>query len=150
MKLFTGRDMLRQILVDTSFFYAHAYADDPHHREAVKFLENPPVPLVTTNFIFDELMTILRYNFGHRVAVTYGQSLRKSKLVNILRITPEDEESAWEIFSRYSDQKFSFTDCTSFAFMRRLGITEAAAFDIHFEVAGFLRLPPASLASRGQ
>jgi len=137
--------MLRRIFVDTSFFYAHAYADDPHHREAVKFLKSSPAPLVTTNFVFDELVTILRYNFGHRVAVLYGESLRKSRLVTIVRVTPEDEDSAWEIFSRFSDQKFSFTDCTSFALMRRLGITEAATFDIHFDVAGFLRLPPVPL-----
>lgn len=134
--------------MDTSFFYAHACADDPHHREAVRFLENPPAPLVTSNFIFDELVTILRYNFGHRVAVIYGQALQKSRVVSILRVTPEDEESAWEIFSRFDDQKFSFTDCTSFALMRRLGITEAAAFDIHFEAAGFLRLPPVPLPAR--
>ena len=134
---------MRRIFVDTSFFYA--YADDPHHSEAVKFLKNSPAPLVTTNFVFDELVTILRYNFGHHVAVLYGESLRKSRLVTIVRVTPEDEDSAWEIFSRFSDQKFSFTDCTSFALMRRLGITEAAAFDIHFDVAGFLRLPPVPL-----
>jgi len=35
---------------------------------------------------------------------------------------------------------FSFTDCTSFAVMRQLGITTAFAFDEHFEQFGFIRV----------
>ncbi len=132
---------MRQILVDTGFFYAHAFAGDAHHREAVDFVSQAPAPLVTTNFIFDELITILRYDFGHRVAVQYGKHLRDSSLCALIRLTPEDEEAAWTLFCRYADQGFSFTDCTSFALMHRLRITEAAAFDAHFEIAGFLRRP---------
>lgn len=139
---------MRQIFVDTSLFYAHAFARDVHHRLAVDFLRRPPAPLVTTNFVFDELVTILRYDFGHRVAAEYGRHLLESKICALARLTPEDEEAAWHLFLKYADQNFSFTDCTSFAFMRRLGITEAATFDSHFETAGFVRLPGASPARR--
>ncbi|MQL51549.1 PIN domain-containing protein [Desulfofundulus thermobenzoicus] len=139
---------MRQIFVDTSFWYAHAFAGDPHHKEAVAFLSRVPAPLITTNFIFDELVTILRYDFGHRVAVEYGKRLKESKICTLVRLLPTDEEHAWELFCKYSDQNFSFTDCTSFAFMQRLEIKEAAAFDVHFETAGFVRLPPVSLKKK--
>ena len=38
---------------------------------------------------------------------------------------------------KYADQQISFTDCVSFAMMRRLGIGAAFAFDRHFRDAGF-------------
>ncbi|NSW84612.1 MAG: PIN domain-containing protein [Syntrophothermus sp.] len=136
---------MRQIFVDTSFFYAHAFRGDPHHRAAVEFLENAAFPLVTSNYVFDELVTILRCDFGHKTAVGYGERLRESKICTVARLAPQDEERAWEIFLKYSDQDFSFTDCTSFAFMERLGIKEAAAFDSHFEIFGFVRLPAVPL-----
>lgn len=60
-------------------------------------------------------------------------------------ISQEDEEAAWQYFLKYADQAFSFTDCTSFAMMTRLGIKEAACFDSHFDTAGFIRLPQVPL-----
>lgn len=139
---------MRLIFVDTSFFYAHAYARDSHHLEAVKFLEHLPAPLITTNFVFDELITILRYDFGHEIATKYGGYLRESNICTIARLLIKDEEAAWRFFLKYDDQDFSFTDCTSFAFMQRVGIREAAAFDAHFDAAGFVRLPAAAPGKR--
>ncbi|WP_123931087.1 type II toxin-antitoxin system VapC family toxin [Thermodesulfitimonas autotrophica] len=139
---------MRQIFVDTSFWYAHAFAGDAHHREAVAFLSHVPAPLVTSNFVFNELMTILRYDFGHHVAVKYGKHLRESKICTLVRLNTADEETAWALFLKHSDQNFSFTDCTSFALMRRLGINEAAAFDGHFDAAGFTRLPAVPLRKK--
>jgi predicted nucleic acid-binding protein len=136
---------MRIIFVDTSFFYAFAYIKDRYHLQAVEFLARPPSPLITTNFIFDELVTILRYDFGHEIAANFGEKVLNSKLCTITRITFEDEKEAWKIFRKYEDQSFSFTDCTSFALMKRLEISEAACFDAHFDTVGFTRLPPIKL-----
>jgi predicted nucleic acid-binding protein len=47
---------------------------------------------------------------------------------------------AWEIFARFNVAKeWSFTDCTSYAVMKQLGITEVFAFDHHFTQMGFVR-----------
>lgn len=48
-------------------------------------------------------------------------------------LPPFDIRSAWVIFERYADKDWSFTDCTSFVVMERLGITQAFAFDRHFK-----------------
>ena len=42
-----------------------------------------------------------------------------------------------EIFEKYSDQKFSFTDCTSFVLARRQNVAEVFGFDHHFSMFGF-------------
>ncbi len=42
-----------------------------------------------------------------------------------------------EIYKKYSDQFFSFTDCTSFAIMESLKIEEALAFERHFTFEAF-------------
>jgi predicted nucleic acid-binding protein len=43
---------------------------------------------------------------------------------------------AWILFQRYSDKRFSFVDCASFALMKRLGIPAAFAFDEDFRRLG--------------
>ena len=49
---------------------------------------------------------------------------------------------AWDAFQMYNvDKTWSFTDCTSFAVMKNMGLTEVFAFDHHFEQMGFIRLP---------
>ena len=133
------------LFADTSFFYALAYKRDPHHAEALKLLNSLRIPLLTSNYVFDELITILRYDFSHQISVQYGQSIRLSKLCSIMHISNEDEDAAWDIFVKYNDQKFSFTDCTSFAVMKRLNLKEVACFDVHFDTAGFIRLPQVPL-----
>ena len=58
------------------------------------------------------------------------------------QIPAEVRQSAWEIFVRYADQSFSFTDCTSFALMRAMRISEAFTFDrTDFGAAGFVAVP---------
>ncbi|MDI6710710.1 MAG: hypothetical protein QME76_08520 [Bacillota bacterium] len=53
------------------------------------------------------------------------------QVVKMLPITPERWQRAWELFVRYSDKDFSFTDCTSFAVMNELKLPAALAFDHH-------------------
>ena len=55
----------------------------------------------------------------------------------ILRPEAEDEFKALELFRKLGDQQVSFTDCVSFALMRRYGIDKAFGFDRHFVHAGF-------------
>jgi predicted nucleic acid-binding protein len=53
----------------------------------------------------------------------------------------ELEKEAFRIFEKYTDKRLSFTDCTSFALMKRLGISKAFAFDEDFLAVGFELVP---------
>lgn len=49
--------------------------------------------------------------------------------------------AVWDLFQARGDKSYSFTDCTSFALMRRLGLEEAVALDADFRREGFRVLP---------
>ena len=124
------------IFVDTSAWYALLDKNDADHYAAVKFYDSLVHPLVTSNYIADEVITLARIRLGYKVAVEVGQKLWDESIANLIRVMPEDEKRAWEIFVKYRDKTFSFTDCSSFALMERIGITEVFAFDEHFTQYG--------------
>jgi predicted nucleic acid-binding protein len=101
--------------VDTSAWYALIDARDPDHDNALSVLKAYEGRLVTTNFILDETITLIRYRLGWRQAHQFGQAALKSEIAHLVRTGFKDEEAAWEIFTKYRDKAFSFTDCTSFA-----------------------------------
>jgi predicted nucleic acid-binding protein len=131
--------------VDTSAFYALADKGDTNHRRAgaaLKALSRGGASLLTTTEIFDQTVTLVRYRLGHQAAVKVGQGLLGSSWCRLVDVSRETRQAAWEIFVRYADQSFSFTDCTSFAIMRAMNLTEAFTFDrADFAAAGFVVRP---------
>ncbi|MCZ7649399.1 MAG: PIN domain-containing protein [Planctomycetota bacterium] len=123
--------------MDTSAWIAYANRGEQDHGSVSKALESWKGRLLTTNFVFDEAVTLLGYSFRHDVAVCMGQTLLDSSVVNLLRVSLEDERAAWELFRQREDKSYSFTDCTSFVLMRRLGIREAVTLDEDFRREGF-------------
>ena len=128
---------MRKAFVDTSAWYGYVRKDDPDHATAKRLLKAWESRLVTTNFVWDETVTLTRARLGHAMAVQVGDTLRNPAVVELMRVTSEDEENAWGLFVKYKDQGFSFTDCTSFAIMRRLSLETAITTDHHFLQAGF-------------
>lgn len=131
------------VFVDTSAFLAIENHRDARHEEALALRERiveAGRSLVTSDYVLDESYTIIRQRAGHRIAVEFGEEVRASRLVRVEYLKLETLEGAWAIFKRFADKDFSFTDCTSFALMQRLGLHEALAFDGHFSQAGFVEL----------
>ena len=134
---------MSQIFVDTWAWYALVDAGDADHQAAQQTNErllDEGHTFVTTNFVLDETITLIRYHLYHAAAVHFWnmlQSLIASGLVAFVRVNEAHETAAWEIFERYHDQAFSYTDCTSFAVMRDLGLKDAFTADHHFATAGF-------------
>ncbi len=130
------------IFVDTSAWYALADTDDAEHQAAASFIHNLTLPLITTNLVAHETITLLRYRLGHKIAMKVGRMLWNEELAKLVFVDRAMEQKAWELFVRYSDHKFSFTDCTSFVVMEQLGIMKAFVFDSDFESYGrFVKVP---------
>jgi hypothetical protein len=132
---------MKRIFVDTGAWYALVDKKDPDHVKAKQLYHNNSVPFVTTNFIFDESITLLMSRLGWKVAVNFGEALKKSELVTVATVMGSDEDKAWEIFLKYEDAGFSYTDCSSFAVMERLRIDTAFTFDMHFKTMKLSIIP---------
>ena len=135
---------MKSLFVDTAGWIACADGADPDHQAACAgrddWLEHEGV-LITSDYVIDETLTLLRLRLGLRAAEQWWHALAASKRVIRELIHEERAEHARHIFFRYRDKDFSFTDCTSFALMRELRIRDALTTDKHFRQAGFQMLP---------
>ncbi|HEY88293.1 MAG TPA: PIN domain-containing protein [Thermoflexia bacterium] len=104
-------------------------------------LQNRPVLLITTDYVLDETLTVLLYHSGRDAALTFGETVQRSRNTKLIHINAAAWDSAWQWFKKYTDKVWAFTDCTSFATMERLELVQAFAFDHHFEQAGFQLWP---------
>ncbi len=137
--------MLSRIFIDTGAFLALEDESDQYHEVALQFreqvLRKRRYELITTSYILDETLTLIRFRISIKASIDFSKKIRKSKVVKILPVSSEIEEKALDIFERYDDKDFSFTDCVSFVVMWKMGIKEAFAFDDHFNQIGFIRKP---------
>ncbi|RLG28276.1 VapC toxin family PIN domain ribonuclease [Methanosarcinales archaeon] len=130
------------IFVDTGAWYALPDISDANHRAAAKFKDSLARPLMTSNYVVDAVITLVRNRLGYKVAIDIGQKLWGKSIANLIRVMLRDEIKAWDVFVQYCDKNLSFTDCTSFALVKRIGITAVFAFDEHFKQHGsFIGLP---------
>jgi predicted nucleic acid-binding protein len=130
------------VFVDTGAWFAYFVRRDPDHRSAIAWMRRNREPLVTTDYILDELLTLLKMRENYRVAVAAGEALWQQRVTRIEHVTVEDIARTWEVFRQYHDKDWSFTDCTSKVIMERLRMTHAFAFDSHFEQFGtVIRVP---------
>ena len=108
-----------------------------------------PQPILTSNHIVDELATLLGRLAGFRYAAERVEVLYLSENIEVLYAAREDEIEALRWMRKYADKEISFTDCVSFAMMRRHRIPAAFTFDRHFRDAGFQVIPDARPGRRG-
>ena len=134
------------IFVDTSAWFAVAVRNDPDHAAAMAWLSRNRDPLITTDYVMAETATLIRMRDktgrGHRLAVRVATSLLRQQSAILEKVSDRDLAQALNVFRNYSDQAFSFVDCTSFVVMERLRIAQAFAFDRHFDAyPGIRRVP---------
>lgn len=134
--------MSRSIFIDSSFFKAIIDPQDDFHIDSQniwKKLEKERTTLVTSNYVLDESFTLIRIRCGLKVVDRFRKDLVESaQFFKIVRATIADEANAWEWFLK-DWSKLSFTDCVSFAIMKRLNLVWAGTFDKHFVRAGFMQ-----------
>ncbi len=96
---------------------------------------------VTTDYVMDETITLIRHAHSHAKATEFAEAALASRVLKIVYVDKIMFSSALELFRKNSDKTWSFTDCTSFAVMNSLGVATAFSFDRHFRQAGFETLP---------
>jgi uncharacterized protein len=130
------------IFVDTGAWYASLVPTDPDHAEAVHWLAANYSPLLTTDYVIDETLTLLRVRGERKRALALGTRFFDQKVVDIHKITAADLRLAWHTFQKFDDKNWSFTDCTSKVVIEQHGIEVAFAFDHHFHQFGRIQIVP--------
>ena len=137
---------MNAVFVDTGGWMACADRSDPAHlacaaaRDAT--LEAGRI-LITTDFVVDETLTLIRFRLGLAAATAWWQQIDGSARLRWERVENDRFERARNLFFQYRDKDLSFTDCTSFTVMRELRLTTVITTDGHFRQVGFDVLPAA-------
>ena len=130
--------------LDTSYVIALEVADDQYHQVALKHWQDIITslpPLVTTSYIFSEVVTFFNSRNQHGKAVEVGSRLINSPSIHLVYVDDALFYDGWQYLKQHADKSYSLTDCISFVLMKRLKIKTALAFDKHFLQAGFGKLP---------
>lgn len=135
---------MRKLFLDTSYLIALEADNDHNHQVALTHWQglssNLPI-IVTTSYVFDEIVTFFNSRNRHAKAAEIGKHLIESSAVRFIHIGDAIFHEAWQYFLKHSDKSYSFTDCTSFVVMKQMRIQAALTFDQHFVQAGFERSP---------
>lgn len=142
--------MNRALFIDTWGWVVLAdRKDTAHHsvRHAYTAAQTAGAPIITTDYVLDETITLLFARAPRTAALKYCDGVMDSiahQFVQLEHITPDRFAAAWRLRHKYADHaRLSFTDCTSFVVMRELHITRALTQDRHFAQVnlGFERIP---------
>ncbi len=135
---------MSSVFIDTSYLLALELKNDQNHEAAVTHwqrLSTVRPALVTTSYIFDEVVTFFNSRGHHRKAIQVGNALLRSPSVRFVHVDSALFQAAWDYLQQHADKAYSFTDCVSFIVLRNLGIATAFTFDRHFVQAGFRTEP---------
>ena len=130
------------IFVDTGAWFASVVPWDANHAAAVAWLGQNQETLITTDYILDETLTLLRVRKQSDRALALGEQLFSQQLAELYLLQEVDLHEAWRVFRDFADKEWSFTDCTSKVAMETLGLKTAFAFDQHFRQFGTVQVVP--------
>ena len=135
---------MKGLFVDTAGWMACVDAADPAHGPACAArdtaLEEGAL-LVTTDYVMDETLTLIRMRLGLPAAKAWWEQVEGSSRLRWEWVGVERAEKARKAFFRFRDKSYSFTDCTSFVVMQELRLKQALTTDHHFRQMGFQLSP---------
>ena len=98
--------------------------------------------LVTTDYVIDELITLLERRGERRRGARARDACFGEGCAQLEFVTPTDFLKVWDVHDTFTDKRWSFTDCVSRVVMERLGVNSAFSFDQHFSQFGTVSVLP--------
>ena len=123
------------IFIDSSAFYLIINKGERLHKIAKKtfnkiILDNDI--LVTSDYIIDETLTLVSRKWGKYYAIEFWDSIKNSDILKVMKLSERQFYKTIDLFRKYKDHDFSFTDCSCFIMMNDLKINKVFTFDKHF------------------
>ena len=145
------KNVSSQIFLDTLFVVALINPRDQYHAKASELAAKyESHPLLVTDAVLLEIgnglarklaqcRARLKKNYKQE-AIEVIEDFLDSEEVEIIRLTPELFQRAFELYKKYNDKDWGLIDCISFVVMTDRRVTEALTFDQHFQQGGFKAL----------
>lgn len=130
------------IFVDTGAWFAVTVPSDPNYLNAKIWMQQNQELLLTTDYIIDETLTLLRARGEFRRAIALGEAFFTQELTQIHYLTQNEIRLTWQTFRQFADKQWSFTDCSSKVILEMFQCREAFAFDHHFKQFGSVNVVP--------
>lgn len=128
---------ISQAFLDTGFVIALINERDQYHQQALDLADiYEQYLLVITDAVFLEIANALSRNYKQE-AIQVIEELNSSENVEVVRLTPELFERAFDLYKKRQDKSWGLVDCLSFIIMQDQNINFALSFDQHFIQAGF-------------
>ena len=109
------------IFIDTGPFITNFVTTDPDYKKIHSLFESYlNEGFVTTSDVISETINWLTRKVNINITIAGGGILIEEELAKIVNVNYEDRLEALNILKKYSDQKLSFTDATSFAVIKTL------------------------------
>jgi len=136
-----------RVFVDSGGWLSVLIRTDRYHQAGSHYYQQilaQRAILLTSDFVLDEVITRLRYDVGHATAAQFiylARQAAEQQVLQVLRVNEEIWREAEDLFLEYADVKLSFTDCTSFALIRRYPVDAVFGYDRHFAMLGYALSP---------
>ena len=125
------------ILLDSGYLVALINTRDELHARAKAWLRVLRGPLIVTEYVLVEMMDTLSHPSLRIGAHGMYRLLTSSPEITVVAASSSLLRCGVELHHRRPDKDWSLTDCISFAVMEERRITQALAFDSHFQQAGY-------------
>jgi predicted nucleic acid-binding protein len=126
--------------VDTGYWIAVVNTRDQYHQRVRALAAAITGPFLTTEAVLLEVANALAVHALRAAAVALLTAIRADPHIEVVPLTPDLFERAFQLYAARRDKEWGLTDCISFTVMYDRGITEALAADQHFVQAGFRAL----------
>lgn len=130
----------KHAFVDTTCWVGILSKSDQLHRSAKSIYEKlfkDGFIFTTTSAVINETANSLAEPKYRRNVTEFYKRLIASPRIEIVFVDEVLWSKGWELYEKYSDKRWSLTDCISMAVMNEKGLIEALTHDEHFRQAGF-------------
>jgi len=126
------------VFIDSNIFIAELNKDDSLHNRAKVVLSNiekQNLSAITSNFIINEVITVLSQRVSKIIAITFANFIYDSDTaIDIMTINKNIEIKAIEYLKNLKSKNISFCDCATLAVLDLFSIDNLATFDRDFKL----------------
>lgn len=132
-----------EVFLDTAFALALANPNDLLHGRATLLadqVEAARTRLITSRAVLREIGNALAKLRYRAASVQLLTALETDPNVEIVSLTDDLYDRAFQLYRARPDKEWGLTDCVSFVVMQDRGLTTALTPDRHFQQAGYQAL----------